>query len=828
MNNMRMFPEVMVRRRGKAFEGVACLMLKSILRGDLIIPQQDLPVEPADKPAVLYVNWRQRATEALLHAVSSWPPDLTLELRLTALPNLAHKSRGRVWISIFLRSVLSAKDAVREQVIRGYLGLAPLLAACYPEAEFAPVTDPDEVKTRMRPFTATHAASVHRVCETLRLSEPLNTRRLSVGFGPVRQRENEPDCVVEHVFPWIPSGDDWLSLIDVLLWQLDPVSVIVRIRPGADTGDTLEKLSRTIQTCELFLSEARQFQITSTRQTNLLRDETIKRMSALRGNAFHLGVFVLAPHPIDPSIIHLLGKAVTGPSSEPDANALFRGGFRWAGVRPGEALKHDFFAEATPFTISEAACAFRLPHPPMEEHPGIPLRHFRTSPASVSDTHRPRGIALFVNEHHGTQQPIHLGVDDRMRHMFIIGQTGTGKSTLMETMIIQDIQAGRGLAVIDPHGELIDSLLGRIPPEREQDVILFDPLDRDRPLGFNILQWETPGEMDLIIDELYLTIDRIYNMEQTGGPIFESNFRGMLRLLMTAKSEDEFVPTVLEFNLCYLKDKFRSWLRRNTVDKGILDFVRELERTGGEASLNNLSPYITSKFSRFTNDSTLRRIVGQDKTSFDFSDIMNNGKILLMKLGKGRFGPNVSALLTSQVVSRFKHTAMKRGDMRPEERRDFFLYVDECHNLPTENFMELLSEARKFRMGLVLSTQYAAQIGNPLDSGNNLLAAILGNVGTTVMFRLGHDDARLLSPALYPCFTDLDIIGLPNWRGYVRMQLSGENAIPFSFATRKVDTPRDPDVARKIRDRSREVYGMDSDAVDRQILNRRNIWKKGL
>jgi DNA helicase HerA-like ATPase len=224
-------------------------------------------------------------------------------------------------------------------------------------------------------------------------------------------------------------------------------------------------------------------------------------------------------------------------------------------------------------------------------------------------------------------------------------------------------------------------------------------------------------------------------------------------------------------------------LKHSIKDPQISDFVKELEQTGGEASIENLSPYITSKLSRFTHDITLRRIVGQEKTSFDFNEIMNKGKILLVKLGKGRFGATVSALLANQIVTRFKLAAMKRGDMPHKDRRDFFLYVDECHNLPSENFMELLSEARKFRMGLVLATQYTAQLGSASQKENNFLSAILGNVGTILIFRLGQEDAVKLSPALHPSFSSLDIVGLPNWQGYARLQMSNEPTPPFSFRT---------------------------------------------
>ena len=587
-------------------------------------------------------------------------------------------------------------------------------------------------------------------------------------------------------------------------------------------------MEHNVGTSELFLSEAKAFQVTSRQQTKFVRDVTLKQLAGFRNNCFRVGVFLLAPRPIDTSLINIIGKAVTGPRYNPKEEDLFQGGFESRKIKLRDVLKRNFFPEKEPFTISETACAFRIPSPPVEEHPGLPIKRSRTSiaclPSANLQENNCNDIELFINEHQGIVQPVRVGANDRMRHTFIIGQTGTGKSTLMERMILQDIRSGKGLAVIDPHGDMVDSVLGRMPAERADDVILFNMLDTKRPIGLNLLEWKTLEERDLIIDNLYLSLDRIYDMRAAGGPIFESNFRGMLKLLMGDEQREDFSPTILEFINCYLNSKFRNWLKDRTKDPAVRDFIKELERTGGDASLSNLAPYVTSKLSRYTSDMTLRRIVGQEKTSFDVSEVINKGKILLMKLGKGRFGPTVSALLVNQIVSQFKTAAMRRGEIKPEKRRDFFLYVDECHSLPGENFMELLSEARKFRIGLILATQYAAQLGNPGAKEDNLLSAILGNVGTLLIFRLGQTDAGLLSPALYPYFSGLDISGLPNWQGYAGMQLTGEPTPPFSFRTREDETPFDEDLARKITESSRLKYGTESKLVDARILERHKLW----
>ncbi len=411
-------------------------------------------------------------------------------------------------------------------------------------------------------------------------------------------------------------------------------------------------------------------------------------------------------------------------------------------------------------------------------------------------------------------------LDDRMKHTFILGQTGTGKSTLMESMIIQDIRSGHGLAVIDPHGDLVESILGKIPKERTKDTIYFDMLDWEYPIGLNLLEWKTVEERDMIIDDLYFTMDRLYDMKLTGGPVFETHFRNMLKLLMGDQHHEYFIPTMLEFSLCYQNKRFRSWLKKRICDPQVVDFVNEAEAIEGDFSLQNISFYITSKLNRFIQDGTIKRIIGQERTSLDFESIMNTGKILLVKMGKGRLGPVVSSLLTNQLVSKFKLATMKRGEMPVNKRRDFFLYVDEAHNLPVENFMDLLSEARKYRTGLIMATQYMSQLTSK-DPSQDLLSAILGNVGTLVLFRMGQLDAHQLAPILQPRFSSLDLVNLPDWQGYTKPQLGRNNIQPFSFETEKDNTTYIDFIARHVREFSRNRYGTHYSRVDEQIARRR-------
>jgi hypothetical protein len=815
------FPVLKVLETPAGYEGVVGFELRSILSAALFYGKQEDAQERKNRS-----QSQQESREAFLHSISSWPQETCLEMHLAVFPNLKCRVHSRLSIAFFVRTLAESKEKASEDALTRFIALSPLLRSHFKEAEFAPVTDALMLDQWIKPFHATHALAVHRRVDMISLSKPL--KRLSLGFGPMLPKEDGDTNLIRHLFPWVPSLDSWHTLLETMMGQLDPLEIIVRLRPTLAGQDTLEGFREAVRTCEDFLSSFKNLHITLEQQTRMIRDVCLRQLAELSEACFELGVFILAPHQIDLSLANVLGRAITGAGNlQPDDN-FFRRGFLVSDIAPEKVNEGKGFPEDELYTVREAASAFRLPAPPEDDLGMLPIKRFRTSLAGIpfDSLRRTGAMQIVVNEHQGQDQAVFISPDDRMRHVFIDGQTGTGKSTLMEAMILQDIRAGRGVGVIDPHGDLVESIIGKIPTERLEEVILFDLLESERPMGFNVLQWRTLEERDLIIDELYLTLDRVFDMRQVGGPIFESNFRGMLKMLMGEKSSGDFVPTILDFTACYLDDKFRKWLKGRTKDPQTLDFVEELEKTGGDASLNNLSPYVTSKFSRFVHDRRLRRIVGQEKTAFDLDEVINERKIFLVSLGKGRFGSLVSAFLANQLVSRFKLAAMKRGGQRPQERTDFFLYVDECHNLPAENFCELLSEARKYRMGLTLATQYTALLHEEKGNGFNLLSAIFGNVGTTLIFRVGQEDAVKLSPVLFPNFSAADIIGLPNYNGYARFQPGGTSVPPFSFKTEMDKARWSEYTAKRVREIARTKYGADIRTIHEAIMRRRSIYKQ--
>ena len=816
MPETKYFPALKTQKTASGeIEVIAGITLKSILRKNLCSNYRfEIEKQTADFKK-LAMNMRYQAAKSFLHALSSWPPHICLDLDTTVIPNAAMRVKGKVSVNFFLRCFCNCQQKAKEEIIHRYLALMPILTSYFPEYTFAPITCNDDLEKRLLPFKAAFAVSIGRKADTIELTSPL--RRLSMGFGPVVE-SSQDNCCLHHVFPWMTNPESFeLKPVHTLLEHLEPARIYMRFQPGKPNENEIKNLENNIEKCEQFLTITKNHQITLNRYAEILRDISIKRLSQLSGPCFRLNVSILSPYQIDSSLADILGSFLT----VSDSSTPFMGGYTCSQTDPETVLDPVNLNDTEVFTINEAACAFHLPSPPMEDEYGLPVKNYRTSMARLPIASDKKDcIILFDNEHNYYHQPVITSSSDRLRHCFIVGQTGTGKSHLMTGMICQDIEKGRGVAVIDPHGDMVDDVLCRIPESRVKDVILFDMLDREYPIGFNLLQWQSEEERDLIIDEIYRAVDHVYDLGQTGGPVFETNMRGVLRALM-AKKYEEFIPTILEFPCFYVNSKFRKWLLKEQNDPHVKDFIKELERTGGDASIENMSHYITSKFNRFVMDTTLKRIVGQEKTAFNFEDVINKEKIFLVKLGRGQWGSEISGFLTSQLVSRFKLAAMKRGNIPKETRKPYFLYVDEAQTLPAENFAELLSEARKYGLGLILATQFTRQIANHSNPKYNLLSSVIGNVGTFIIFRIGLEDSERIGNVLQPNFNAHDVAGLPNWHGYAKVQINNEAVMPFSFKTQPLTSTYNPKIAGLIKTHSRKKYGQDFAHVDKRIMERR-------
>jgi len=800
-------------------QAIAAWKLASVLSIDLAI-SQFLPKVSDDNQSeekYLFLSFLHSNRSSFARAISSWPDNVIVELNMVSIPHLESKFKGKVQYYFLLRVLGETKKKVLASAFKYATMFQGLLNSCFPEVEFSPVRTPEGLKNICEPFKPRSATLVLRRQEQIHMAESLVRNRVGFVVPPGRYFLKDPTTT--YTFPWVPNPFGHERLIHYLLWSTYPVWISSKIRASKNVAKETERMRKLVEECDGYLTGSVTSRQVYEYQLSVIQKILFKRSLELATKALQAQITVFTLNEPDTTLLCMVGESVGGKPANRDNGTFSRFGFRLESVKVEKALNPLYFHEKESFTTDEVIPVLQIPYPPRNDFPGITIKCFRSAFADVSReiAHEPDSIILGINTHRGIQQPIYCRMKDRLRHTFIIGMTGTGKSTFMENLILQDIKNDHGLCLVDPHGELIEQIIGKIPREREKDVVLFDPLDQEYSVGFNLLEWKTIEERDLIIDNLYQTLDQIYDMKNTGGPIFEQNFRNMLKLLMGDHHEDDFLPTLLHFPILYLSETFRNFLKNRIKDNVVKSFLDELEGATGDMRISSISPYITSKFGRFTNDTILRRIIGQGRSTIDIDEILDSGKILLVNLGKGRFGSTVSSLLTSQIITRFKNAAMRRAEVPEDARRPFFLYVDEFQNVSSSEFAELLAEARKYGLGLILANQFTGQIDKRDNNGESVLNAILGNVGTFVVFRVGIKDATRLEPIFYPHFRDLDLKELPNWQAYVQLRPEGKVIPPFNIQTVLNKSEYNQQVAERVRHASRVKYARPVHEVEEKI-----------
>ncbi len=411
------------------------------------------------------------------------------------------------------------------------------------------------------------------------------------------------------------------------------------------------------------------------------------------------------------------------------------------------------------------------------------------------------GATNFRNRQH----KFGIKLDDRRRHMYIVGKTGMGKTTLLENMVIQDIKNGHGLAFIDPHGDSSEKILNFIPPERINDVIYFNPGDYDYPIAFNVVEQVEPHLRHLVASGLVGVFKKLW--ADSWGPRLEYILRNAILAVL------DYPNSTLLAIIRILSDKeFRKQVIENIQDPVVKSFwVNEFAGYADKFASEAVAP-IQNKVGQFLSTSLIRNIVGQVKSTIDMRDVMDNQKILIMNLSKGRIGEDSSALLGAMMITKIQMAAMSRVDIPEDERRDFYLYIDEFQNFSTESFANILSEARKYRLNLIMAHQYIEQL-NEIVRG-----AVFGNVGTMVTFRVGAADAGVLVKDFAPRFTEEDLVNLTKFEIYLKLMIDGVASEPFSAGTLPpLFEPEAPDTADKVIRVSRERYAQNREMVEEHI-----------
>ena len=498
-------------------------------------------------------------------------------------------------------------------------------------------------------------------------------------------------------------------------------------------------------------------------------------------------------------------------------NSALYNGFEYSPAKEVKKLARDYILRDFPLKENknvlnsvELASIFHLP-----EQSAIPTSQVMRQltkqvegPAQLVE----QGVLIGVNEFRGEKKEIRLSTEDRRRHVYVIGSTGMGKSVFMRNIAYQDMLEGRGFAFIDPHGDVVEELLSMVPKERIDDVIYFDPGDMENPIGMNMFEYQTPDQKDFIIQEGINMLYSLYDPGHTGifGPRGEHMFRNAALLLMSDPNGASFI----DIPRVFIDPEFVKAKLQYVTDRQVYDYwTKEFPASQKSNDAGEVTTWFVSKWGPFISNTMMKNVLGQTKSGFNIREVMDGNKILLVNLSKGKMGELNSKLLGMIFVMKFQAAAMSRVDTPEEERKDFCLFVDEFQNFSTESFESILSEARKFRLNLIVANQFMTQLTDKIREG------VLGNVGTVVAGRLGVTDAELIAKVFAPTFAAEDLTKTANHNAVAKVMMYGMPSAPFTITWPKLGE-ENPDVLTSLKTYSAAKYGRPRSEVSREIDSR--------
>ena len=498
-----------------------------------------------------------------------------------------------------------------------------------------------------------------------------------------------------------------------------------------------------------------------------------------------------------------------------------KNGFKYSPAKDSEKLATSyimrFFPQQNKKTILNSVELATLFHFPDQR--SIPTSQLSRQESKQVDGPRnipDSGLLMGYNVFRGAKKPIRLSLSDRQRHMYVVGQTGTGKSTYLENLALQDMISGNGFAFVDPHGDVVERLLAMVPRERTEDVIYFSPAEMDFPMGLNLFEYSTPDQKDFLIQEVLNMLYKLYDPQHQGimGPRYEDMFRNAALAIMADPGGGSFVDIPQLFrDPAFLKEKLK-----HVKDKTVMDFwTKQYPASQRSNESGEVTAWFVSKFGAFLSNEMMRNIIGQTKSAFDLRDIMDNKKILLVNLSKGRTGDLNSKLLGMIFVMKFQAAAMSRSNIPEDDRVDFSLYVDEFQNFSTDSFATIMSEARKYHLNLIVANQFTTQLTQEIRD------AVFGNMGTIVSFRIGQNDVESLGKYFQPIFDGDDLLRIPNYNTIVRTLIGGVPTQPFSMTTLPslgVPNPRLLDALKQL---SAAKYGRPKAIVEKEVFARMTV-----
>jgi len=797
-----------------------------------------------------YAEFFRRQIEFLSCLISSGGGDCTYDFRTISYPDPELHTRGRIESAVVCRRVDT--DEVEAEGLAQ--SLLRFLGASFEEYDFEllPAT---EVPAILEPFVPKYQASIGRRCGWLSLETIADNQRdlrplgFSTGEGsPPRQAKLSRAF---HLFPFVPALTSFTSLFKLLLLHQSPMMLTCRLHPVSLLSEEEEFLEQQVFLCERYAQvglgqtsgDISILSPTLQQYARMQQQYILRLLHGLKNGAAQLAVGVSSPDPIAPTVVDLFGHLISQPSGAvpigrvDGTDSYLAGGYQ-VYLHAADDVVHsatslDTAVESVPdlprslarlpflFSAAEAVAAFRFPPPAADALPGVESRRWRY-------LHPPpnlplRGLRVGRSIVGGAVQDVLVAPQDRLRHIYIVGQTGTGKTTMLKSMIKSDIDKGNGVCVIDPHGDLFRWVLQRVPDKRLEDILILDPADMDYPVGLNMLDCEEEAQRHLIVQDLVGIIYRIMQDEYGDaaggmmGPVFFQHVRMNLLLVM---SDPDRPSTLLDFYKIFVEANYwKRWVPLKTQDPQLASWVEQVLPRVDYFRTSDGVPfggYIVSKFEEFVFDPMLRNIFGQRRSTVNLQQIMDSGKILLVNLAKGELSDVASRFLGMVLLSKLQAAAMGRVKIPIEERRPYFVYVDEFQSIATQSFITMLSEGRKFGLGLVLANQFISQLKD-----RRITEAIFGNVGSLICFRVGQADAETMEKFVAPGFSRSDLTNLPNWYSIISTLVSGQTVPPFSIETEMGDFAHDPDRERKVRAASRKQYSRSRAEVEQELGYRR-------
>ncbi len=779
---------------------------------DSLQPDRDLKPETTTREAVAFIMAMEGQTDA------------RFVLQMLATPHPAAPEVGSLQVHLVVTVRGSSGEPPAEQRIEELADdVLDVLSAPPRRASYRLVDDDHELAQLLAPVAPNHLAEIARREEPC---SPLRWTSHTEGFGfaprdrarPLEETTDRRQWDVIDRSLWSmwslgPASPDLRRLATVLLAQEAPVCVRTILCPTALTSE--ERLGIE----ELIMATTSMVPDFGLLRASLSALESLLYLRPL----FEVRCLISSPDPISRALLSALGHAVSEPARDAGAASSLQGGFaviRGTSDVDASVLRSAFDARMLGEPIPslappglerlrrllgtwEAANVFRLPATD-DDFPGIEtLNTPELDPPLGSLATTGRRLGRLVAPH----RPVLIDPVERFRHLYVVGQTGTGKSTLLLNLALQDIDAGAGVAMLDPHGDLVEAVLRNVPEDRLDDVVLIDPADSEAVVGVNLLEAETPVQQGYIVSELADMFYELFDPDRIGivGPRFETMLRQAALLLL---AHPEQPASMLDISTLFVDPAVRAHLVKGLTDPILAEFWQAEMSMPRSNEWQEVVSWFRSKFEVFRTSPLVRNVVGQAESTISFSDVLNDGKILLVNLSKGLLGQYNSSLIGHIVFARLWSAALERASIPEAERRDFFVYIDEFQNMTSDSLPDVLSEARKFRVGITLANQFLTQIPERTRD------AIMGNVGNRVTFRLGPVDAGLAASWLGDALQASELITLPNHTAVAALSDAG---VPLDPLILRTDPPPDrgtPADAERARERSRERWARPVDQLD--------------